>query len=171
MTIAAADFQTLYERHASAVRRFALFLGADSASADDIVAETFARAWAASDPIRRETVRAYLFTIARNLHRRAARHASRHDELPGDLTDEAVSPQRRAEDRSDLDAVLRVLWILSPDDRAALLMRATEHMSYEEIAQTLGLTVGNAKVRVHRARQQLMRALTTCLPRGEISCP
>jgi RNA polymerase sigma-70 factor (ECF subfamily) len=159
MTIAATDFRTLYELHAPAVRRFVLFLGADRASADDLVAETFARAWTSATPLREASVKAYLFTIARNLHRRAAKRAGRHDPLPADMPDEAISAQRAAEGRSDLQAVVRAMNLLSEEDRAALLMRATERMPYRDIAQALGLTAANAKVRVHRARLRLMRAL------------
>jgi RNA polymerase sigma-70 factor (ECF subfamily) len=166
MTDAAVDFRRLYQLHAPAVRRFVLFLGSDTASADDIVAETFARAWTSAGPLRESTVRAYLFTIARNLHRRAARRARVHEPLPADIPDEAISAHRAAEGRSDLQAVLQAMSLLSEEDRAALLMRAADRLSYRDIAQTLGLSVTNAKVRVHRARLRLMRVLT-----DENSCP
>jgi RNA polymerase sigma-70 factor (ECF subfamily) len=159
MTSAEAEFERLYVQHAPAVRRLVRFLGADSDLADDIVAETFARAWAASSPILRESVRAYLFTIARNLHRRAARRARSHDILSEDFADGAVTAEQSAEARSDLEAVLRAMNLLAPDDRAALLMRAAERMPYDEIARALGLTISNAKVRVHRARLKLAASL------------
>jgi RNA polymerase sigma-70 factor (ECF subfamily) len=47
---------------------------------------------------------------------------------------------------------------LSEVDRAALLMRAQEGMTYEEIAQALDLPVTTVKVKVHRARLKLMQA-------------
>src|SRR5215831_1092187 len=62
------DFHGLYERYANHVHRFALFLCDDPALADDITSETFVRAWTSPGPIREETVKAYLFTIARNLY-------------------------------------------------------------------------------------------------------
>jgi RNA polymerase sigma-70 factor, ECF subfamily len=161
MTTAVQDFHGLYQRHAAAVRRFVRFLGADAATADDIVAETFARAWTAGGSVRQETVKAYLFTIARNLHRRSARRAARQDDLPLELVDEAVSAERVTVARSDLAAVLSAMQRLTPDDRAAVLMRAIDGLSYEEIARALGLSISNAKVRVHRARVKLMHALTT----------
>jgi RNA polymerase sigma-70 factor (ECF subfamily) len=43
-------------------------------------------------------------------------------------------------------------------DRAALLMRAQEGMSYEEIAHALDLSLAAVKVKIHRARQRLMHA-------------
>ena len=159
MTIVAADFNALYVRHAPALRRFVLYLGADTSSADDIVAETFVRAWTAVAPIRPKTVRAYLFTIARNLQRRAAKRMAAHVELPLDWADGAISAERHAEHRSDLKAVLAAMRAMPADDRAALLMRATDQMAYEEIARILGISVGAAKVRVHRARMKLMRVI------------
>ncbi|HEX5181792.1 MAG TPA: sigma-70 family RNA polymerase sigma factor [Allosphingosinicella sp.] len=167
MTIAAGDFHALYERHAPALRRFVSCLGADPSSADDIVAETFTRAWTAAAPIRPDSVKAYLFTIARNLHRRAAKRAVAHVALPMDWADEAVSAERHAEGRSDLAAVLAAMRALPEDDRAALLMRAADHMQYAEIARILGLSVANARVRVHRARLKLMRAI---LPDPDPEC-
>ena len=61
------DFESLYKSYAPQVRRFALFLCGDAALADDITSETFVRAWIGQGKIRGATVKAYLFTIARNL--------------------------------------------------------------------------------------------------------
>jgi RNA polymerase sigma factor (sigma-70 family) len=124
MAGAKAEFERLYIEHAPAVRRLVRFLGADADLADDIVAETFARAWTASSPIRHETVRAYLFTIARNLHRRTAARARHHDVLSDDFVDDAITAEQSAEVRSDLHVVLGAMRQLPADDRAALLMRA-----------------------------------------------
>ena len=62
------EFGSLYERYASDVLRFALYLTGSRADAEEIVAETFVRAWVATGDIRVETVKAYLLSIARNLH-------------------------------------------------------------------------------------------------------
>ena len=72
-------FRDLYERYYPDVFRFALFLTGEMASAEDLTADTFVRAWTARDRIRQETVRAYLLTITRNLfrdHLRAAQPLS-----------------------------------------------------------------------------------------------
>jgi RNA polymerase sigma-70 factor (ECF subfamily) len=55
----------------------------------------------------------------------------------------------------ELRAVLAALQKLPEEDRAALLMRAQDGMSHEEIAASLGLSVAAVRVRVHRARLQL----------------
>jgi RNA polymerase sigma-70 factor (ECF subfamily) len=149
-------FGALYERHAPRVRRFLLFLSGDEALADELTSETFVRAWTAFGRIRQETVKAYLFAIARNLLRDARRVAARHQPLDMDVADEAISIHRRMEDRSELDALLSAMRLLAEDDRAALLMRA-DQLSYEDIARTLNLSVPAAKVRVHRARLTLQQ--------------
>jgi RNA polymerase sigma-70 factor (ECF subfamily) len=156
MTADIAGFRALYERYSPHVHRFSLFLCGDPALADDITSETFVRAWTSFESIRQETVMAYLFTIARNLYSDSRRRSQRLAELDGDIVDESASPQKKAEDQSELDVVLTAMQALGEHDRVALLMRAHDQMSYEEIAKATGTTVAAAKVRVHRARLKLM---------------
>ncbi len=61
------DFHWLYTRYADDIYRFALFLCRDAAEAEDITAETFARALTGKSPLITDTVKGYLLTIARNL--------------------------------------------------------------------------------------------------------
>ena len=53
-------FHEIYERYAGDIYRYACWLSGRADDADDITSETFARAWAARDEIRTETVKAYL---------------------------------------------------------------------------------------------------------------
>jgi len=150
-----ATFEELYRRHARDVYRFALYLTGDTAQAEDIASGTFVRVWAASDRLRVTTVKAYLFTIARNLHLHGLRGRSRRVSLPADPPVPRPGPQLEAEGRERLGLVLRALGRLTPTDRAALLMRAQDGMSYEEIAAALGLSLSAVEVRIHRARLRL----------------
>jgi RNA polymerase sigma-70 factor, ECF subfamily len=152
------DFHTLYQSYAPQVHRFALFLCGDPTLADDITAEAFVRAWTARGKIREATVKAYLFTIARNLYRDHLRRNNRLTELEDSLPDPAVGLASRTEHKAELETVMAALRKLSEVDRAALLMRAQEGMSYEEISQALDLPVTTVKVKVHRARLKLMQA-------------
>ena len=152
------DFHTLYQSYAPQVHRFALFLCGDATLADDITSEAFVRAWTARGKIREATVKAYLFTIARNLYRDHLRRSNRLTELEESLPDPAVGVASRTEPKAELETVIAALHKLSEVDRAALLMRAQEGMSYEEIAQALDLPVTTVKVKVHRARLKLMQA-------------
>ena len=124
------EFEQLYERYARDVYRFALYLSGSPAQAEDIAAETFVRVWTARDRVRVATVKAYLFTIARNLHADGRRLESRQVALHDAFTDPGPGPELEAESRQELAAVLAALQQLPEVDRAALLMRAQDGMPY-----------------------------------------
>ena len=149
------DFHDLYARYARDVHRFALYLSCDRALADDLTSETFLRAWATADPIREPTVKAYLFAIVRNLYTSERRRTARHLALDESIPSTAPEQDERLEHQMALAGVLRALQLLPEIDRAALLLRTHEEMSYVEIARTLHLSVSSAKVKVHRARLKL----------------
>jgi RNA polymerase sigma-70 factor (ECF subfamily) len=151
----------IYARYAAPLYRFALALCANRADAEDLVADTFVRLWAAPGEIRHETLRAYLFTICRNLHRKRRKRAGR--ELPLDtqapVLDPSQLPDERAAAALQLARVELQMAALGDIDRRALLMRTAEGRSYEEIGHALGLSSGAVRVRVHRVRAQIMKAL------------
>ena len=151
------DFESLYQSSAPQVRRFVLFLCGDSALADDITSETFVRAWIGQGKIREATVKAYLFTIARNLYRDNLRRNRRNTELEESIPDDSPGLANRTEHKAELAVVMKALQELPEIDRAVLLMRAQEEMPYEEIAQAMELPVTTVKVKVHRARLKLMQ--------------
>jgi RNA polymerase sigma-70 factor, ECF subfamily len=149
------DFGSLYRTHAPHLRRFALYLSGNAALADDLVSEAFVRAWTARARVELPTIRGYLFTIVRNLYLGHLRHQRRQAPLADSTIDDRPSPEVRARDRSELQTVLSALAALPEVDRAALLMRADDNLSYEEIAVALGISVSAARVKVHRARLKL----------------
>ena len=149
------DFETLYERHAGAVFRFALSLSGDRALAEDITSETFVRVWTARARVDLTTVAGYLLTIARHLYLKDLSRERRRGPLPLEPRDSNPGPHDLAEQEAELQAVIADLQTLPEPDRAALLMRAKEQMPYEEIAAALRITPGAAKVKVHRARLKL----------------
>jgi RNA polymerase sigma-70 factor (ECF subfamily) len=150
-----ADFHALYERHARDVYRFAFYLCGNRAQAEDLAAETFAKAWSAVDTVRTATVKGYLFAIVRNLLQQSFRRESRREDTDDVPIDPAPGPVRSAGDRGELRTVLAALGRLPATDRAALLMRAQDDMSHEEIARALGLSVVATRVKIHRARLAL----------------
>jgi len=151
------DIEHLYESYAGHVRRFALYLSGDVVMADEITSDTFVRAWMASERIRQPTVKSYLFTIARNAYIDFLRRAARQTKLDENMPDTRISPQTQMELTAEVCAVLAALQQLPEMDRTVLLMRALDEMPYEEIAETLGIPMVTAKVKVHRARLKLMQ--------------
>jgi RNA polymerase sigma-70 factor, ECF subfamily len=152
------DFEALYQKYAQDVFRFALFLSGNRADAEDIASETFVRAWNAPGGIRQSTVKAYLLVIARNCYLQGLRRSGRNSPLDEDFADPRQAPHNSAEQRAELEQVMRELQQLPEVDRAALLMSAAEEMSYEQIAETLGLSLGAVKTKIHRARLKLEQA-------------
>lgn len=151
------DIENLYKHYAGDVRRFVLYLCGDEVMADEITSDTFVRAWMAGDRIRQPTVKSYLFAIARNAYIDLLRRAARHTELDENMPDTRISAQTQMEESAEVRAVLAALQQLPEMDRTVLLMRALDEMPYEEIAETLGIPVVAARVRVHRARVKLMQ--------------
>jgi RNA polymerase sigma-70 factor (ECF subfamily) len=160
------DFHRLYVQYAPLVRRLALLLSGNPALADDITSETFVRAWTTAGPLGEETVKAYLFTIARNLYQDSLRRSRRDAALDESLPATDAAADTRAEAREELRRVLSAIGDLPAIDRSALLMRVREDMPYGDIARALGLSVTAVKVKVHRARRRLMQA--TGHPHGNI---
>jgi RNA polymerase sigma-70 factor (ECF subfamily) len=148
------NFEDLYRQFAPSVYRFALYLTAERALAEDITSETFVRAWTSASQVRITTVKAYLLTIARNLYVEELRRRGRHTEL-----DETVADRsdliRQTEIRDALGKAAKQLQQIAEGDRAALLMRLVDEMSYEEIASTLGISIAAVKTRIFRARLRL----------------
>jgi RNA polymerase sigma factor (sigma-70 family) len=150
------DLADLYARHHDDVRRFALFLTGDPARADDLTSETFVRAWAARGRIAAPSVRAYLLTITRNLHRDEWRRTRRFVSLEPTIADESEPVDSRVHHAVRLDGVRRALAGVAPGDRRALLLHAASGLTYVETARRLGITLAAVKSRIFRARAALL---------------
>jgi len=147
------DFHSVYKRYAKDIYRFALYLGGDPSQAEEIVQETFVRAWVTPETIRSSTLKAYLLTIAKNLYRADLRRERRHVALDGEHLDPRIPSAPEGE--AKLATVLAALQRLPAVDRAALLMQAQDGLSCAEIATALELSVAAVKVKIHRARIKL----------------
>lgn len=75
------SFEELYVSYSPDVYRFANWLCGNTNDAEDITAETFTRAWMSFTRIRTETLRAYLFTIARHIYLESLRKRRSHEAL------------------------------------------------------------------------------------------
>jgi RNA polymerase sigma-70 factor (ECF subfamily) len=152
------NFQDLYESYATEIYRFAFWLSGNRFDAEDITSEVFIRAWTHSSTIRTETLKAYLFTIARNIYLQQRRKANRQVELDPVHVDPTPEPDEVVETQLQLGKVRQILQSLPEVDRTAIVLRAQHELPYEEIARILGLSLTAAKVKVHRARKKLFMA-------------
>ncbi len=148
------DFHELYTRYADDIYRFALFLCGDAAEAEDITAETFARALTGKVPLVSASVKGYLLTIARNLHLESVRRRKRLTQIPPELPDSGPNLEQVVSHKTELEALQAYLQTFPEVDRAALLLRV-DGVAYDEIANALNISLASAKVKVHRLRLKL----------------
>jgi RNA polymerase sigma-70 factor (ECF subfamily) len=148
------NFHDLYTQHVGDIYHFALFLSGDPAQAADITADTFTRALTTDTPLIAATVKGYLLTTARNLHIEALRRGKKLAPLSPELPDSRPALDEVIGQRAELDAVRHYLQRFPEVDRAALLLRA-DGLTYDEIADTLKISLASAKVKVHRLRLKL----------------
>lgn len=155
-------FSTVIERHFAEIHRY--LTKRVGAEADDLAADTFVTAFRNRhryDPDR-ESARPWLYGIATNVvrhHRRTegrrlASLARLRSAMDASLDDTALTVER-LDARIELGRLTRAFAALDPDQRDALYLIAVAGLSYDEVADALGLPVGTVHSRVARARERL----------------
>ncbi len=148
----------LVGRHARPLARFLAGAGAPEADVDDLVQETFIRAFRNVDRFRGQCqFRTWLLTIGSNVLKDFGRRAARRKVLPLDegVRDWAGDPHEHAE-ASEAEALLAAgLQRLPRLQREVFLLRAQQGLEYEEIAAALATTPGAARVHYHHAVRRL----------------
>ncbi len=151
-----ADPAPLIEPLIPALRRYAYALLRDHAAADDLVQDTLERALLHWSSRRNEgDLRAWLFTILRNLHvgryRQALRRGTVVDIDENQLPETAAGQDLVLETRD----VLAALDQLPEEQKSLLLLVGVEDFSYEEAAKVLDVPLGTVMSRLSRARRRL----------------
>lgn len=165
---ASGDFEQAALSHLDSLYGTALRLTRRPADAEDLVQETYLKAFRSAHQFEPGTnLKAWLFTILHNTFRNTRRHDVRS---PVDVDSEAVdraadgtsggaSPEQllaRATIDGDLQAALDSL----PEAfRQAVWLRDVEELSYAEIAQALDVPIGTVMSRISRGRRALFDAL------------
>ena len=150
------NFNELYDLYAHDVYRFAYWLCGDYLEAEDITSETFVRVWVRFDSIRTETLRAYLFAIARNIFLKKLRKRKGQAPLNETFPDRNPEPEELVDSRIELQRVQNILATFSEKDRTAFILRVQHELPYKEISRVLGISLTAAKVKVHRVRKKLL---------------
>lgn len=148
----------LVRRHARVVARFLAGAGAADADLDDLVQETFIRAFRALHRFRGECrFRTWLLAIGGNALKDHGRRAARARVVPldDDLRATDGDPHERAE-AGEAEARLAAGVARLPRlQREVFLLRAQQGLEYDEIARALGTTEGAARVHYHHAVKRL----------------
>lgn len=166
-----------FEAHLDALYRNALRLTRNPADAEDLVQDTYVRAYRYQQRFQAGTnAKAWLFTIMANLFRN--RYRTRQSKIVEEPVDGAGndfyiyerlreaglpthlrSPEDTVLGRDISPEVVRALDELPTPARMVVLLVDLEDFSYREVAQILGIKIGTVMSRLHRARRALQRKL------------
>lgn len=168
------EFESNAFRYLDALYSHALHLTRSKADAEDLVQETFLKAFKSYDQFERGTnFRAWLFRIQFNTfinrYRRTIRERSITDSFSYEPTGESTVGRSALQGLIDPDGVAlrpvvakeieHALDALPEDYRLIVLLADVEELSYKEIAQVLGCPIGTVMSRLHRARRMLQKQL------------
>jgi RNA polymerase sigma-70 factor, ECF subfamily len=156
----------------------------DSAEAEDVVQEVLLRAHQNLSQLRAESaLTTWLFRIATHISvdhlRKRVRQPQASDDVDPDTATPSDEPAPSLQDlveRQEMSACVQsYLLDLPADYRTVILLHDLEGLSAVEIAEAVGLTVANVKMRIHRARDCLKAAFSagctfSCDDRGVIVC-
>ena len=148
----------LVGRHARALARFLSAAGGVDGDLDDLVQETFIRAFRGVGGFRGQCqFRTWLLTIGGNVLKDAARRAKRARHVPldedlsatdGDPHEQTVAVEMEDRLRAGLETLPRM-------QREVFLLRAQQGMEYDDIAAALATSAGAARVHYHHAVKRL----------------
>jgi RNA polymerase sigma-70 factor (ECF subfamily) len=152
----------LVRRHAAPIGRYLAARGATSAERDDLLQETFFRAFRGIAGWRAEgSLRGWLFRIAANLLKDRYRHDGGRVFVEI-LDDDLVGRADPASELAATETAVRLqegLANLSPMQREVFLLRVEQGLDYKEVAVVLATTEGAARVHYHHAVKRLRERL------------
>lgn len=148
-------FDALARQYADDLFRFGVWLCGDHALANDLVQETFMRAWKALDSLKDAgAAKSWLITI---LRREYARTFERKVPPITDIDNVVVAEESELtpEDRTERDLLRKAMVELEEKYREPLILQTVMGLSIAEIATQLDLTESAVMTRVFRAREKL----------------
>lgn len=152
-------FEILVEGLSGDLYRYAYWMCRDRVQAEELVQETFLRAWKGIDSLREaDSAKAWLFTIFR---REYARQFERKRLEMRDVEDLGELPSGKAGFDTSTEAFVlrRALARLPEDYREPLILQVLGGFSCEEIADTLGISSSAVMTRLFRSRKQMRELL------------
>lgn len=169
--IAAGDieaFKALFDAYFDPLYRFALRYLRSPDEAKDLVHDVFLQVWRHRERIGLERhLRTYLYATARNhaldrlKHRKVEDRFAKRSEGEASSVEsvESLDIQQDLELRELAATIQRAIDTLPPRQREVLRLRWQEHMSYEEIGRTMGISPKTVAIHLSRGLQHLRKAL------------
>ena len=158
------DFLEIHDQFYQRIRKFILASVREESVADDLVQDTFIRIQENLDSVKDPSkVSSWIFKIAYNLcqdHFRSRKKSSSHEEIHDGLVNLQDTPLHKKVEQGEMSQCVQDKVNLLPESlRSVLIFADVMEFRHQEIANILGLSVENVKVRVHRARKQFKKIL------------
>ncbi len=157
------DLLEAHDRYYESVRKFILASVRNRSAADDLIQETFIRIGknlnALRDPAK---ISSWIFRIAYHLvqdYFRANKKSPREEIPEGLVNIEEIPLQKKLEQGEMSQCVQDKLTFLSDSQRTVMILADVMDFSLQEIADIQGITLENAKIRLHRARRKFKAIL------------
>jgi len=161
-----AAFRELFRRHTPHLLQFvSRVLGRSAGDAEDVVQDTWLRAYPALVTFRNESSFAtWLCSVGLRAALDSMRRGKRHSSALLLEDDDAPLELPHHEDKMDLEKAIAAL---SPGYRTILVLHDIEGFTHEEIASQLGIAPGTSKAQLFKARR-VMRALLTGREKNDV---
>ena len=159
------DFWDIYHTHYERVKKFVFALVKDEWVADDLIQETFIKVQKNLNQLREESkLTSWIFKIAYNLcqdHFRKLSQAEKNGHILIEKSEIFTEPlfQKEFEQHQMGACVQDKIRLLPESHQTVLILFDLMEFSHKEIAEIVGISVDNVKVRLHRARKKLKAIL------------
>ena len=152
-------YELLVDAHADDLYRYALWVTKNKHMAEEVIQETYLRAWKSLDSLRdAKAAKAWLFTIFRREHARQFER-KRHQMTDVEDLDNAAVSGREFDDSVESFQLRRALEKLDEDYREPLVMQVLGGYTCEEIAEMLDISPSAVMTRLFRARKKMRELL------------
>lgn len=158
------SLESIYKLHMNDLYRYLFQLSGHPQTAEDLVQDTFLKAYEHLESYRGENVRPWLFRVAYNAYIDWYRKESRNIHTDPQLMDMINSKSSRGPEDRYLAKEKLTDWLdavnsLPERQRHIILLRDYHELSYQEIVEVVDMTLANVKVLLYRSRQRIKEVM------------
>ena len=148
------DFKVSFDQYYEPIRNFVYYKVGDIAVAEDIAQDTFVKIWDKRTNVKKETLKNLAYTIAGNLSKNHFKHQKvvlGYEQGSGLSSQSKETPEFQLEVKEFQEKLQQSIDGLPDGNREVFLMNRIDKLTYQEIADRLGLSVKAIEKRMHKA--------------------
>lgn len=156
------SLDNIYKLHMKDIYRYLLSLSKNKEIAEDIMQETFYRAYLYLESCSDDSIKAWLFRVAHNTYvdyvRKNSRKQTINHEFFENLTDNK-NPEKEVLIKDQINSILAIINTMPQKQKIAILLNDFKGLSYKEAASIMKVSISYFKVLLFRARQIIRKEL------------